>query len=350
MTSITSLRARLGLLGLAAAAGAAPLAAQSLTGAGSTFGTPIYTAWAAALDQKTGIQVNYQSIGSGGGIQQFTQGTVDFGATDGPMTDQQIAAAQGKVIHIPTVLGAVVMTWNLPALGDRKLKLDGPTIAGIYSGEITRWNDRRIAELNPEVKLPAQDIIVVHRSDGSGTTYIFTDYLSKVSPEWKQKVGFATSVNWPVGLGGKGSEGVTQQVKQTEGAIGYVELIYAVTNHLPFAYVKNAAGTFVDPSLQTTTNAAASAKWSKDTDFRVSITNAPGKEAYPISSFTWLIIRPDVADPVKAKALKTFFEWMITPEAQAMAQKLQYAPLPAQVVALIRARLATLTSGGKPIK
>ena len=350
MTTIASLHARLGLIGLAAAIGAAPLPAQSLTGAGSTFGTPIYTAWADAFNKKTGIQINYQSIGSGGGIQQFTQGTVDFGATDGPMTDTQIAAAQGKVIHIPTVLGAVVLTWNLPALGSRKLKLDGPTIAGIYAGEITRWNDRRIAELNPEVKLPAQDIIVVHRSDGSGTTYIFTDYLSKVSPEWKQKVGFATSVNWPVGLGGKGSEGVTQQVKQTEGAIGYVELIYAVTNHLPFAYVKNATGTFVDPSLQTTTNAAASVKWTKDTDFRVSITDAPGKEAYPISSFTWLVVRPDVADPVKAKALKTFFEWMVTPAAQEMAQKLQYAPLPAPVVALIRARLSTLTSGGKPIR
>ena len=350
MTTIASLRVRLGLLGLAAAVGAAPVTAQSLTGAGSTFGTPIYTAWADALNKTTGIQINYQSIGSGGGIKQFTEGTVDFGATDGPMSDEQIAAAQGKVIHLPTVLGAVVLTWNLPALGDRQLKLDGPTIAGIYGGEITRWNDRRIAALNPDVTLPAQDIIVVHRSDGSGTSYIFTDYLSKVSADWKQKVGFGTSVNWPVGLGGKGSEGVTQQVKQTEGAIGYVELIYAVTNHLPFALVKNAAGNFINPSLATTTNAAASAKWTKSTDFRVSITNAPGKDAYPISSFTWLIVRPDVADAAKAKALKTFFEWMITPEAQKMASNLQYAPLPAEVVALEKARLATLTSGGKPIR
>jgi phosphate transport system substrate-binding protein len=350
MTRTLSLGARLGLVGLAAALGAAPVATQRLTGAGSTFGTPIYTAWADALNKQTGIQINYQSIGSGGGIRQFTEGTVDFGATDGPMTDAQIAAVQGKVLHIPTVLGSVVLTWNLPALGDKQLRLDGPTIAGIYLGEITRWNDRRIAALNPGVSLPAQDIIVVHRSDGSGTSYIFTDYLSKVSPEWKQRVGFATSVNWPVGLGGKGSEGVTQQVKQTEGAIGYVELIYALTNKLPFARVKNAAGNFVEPSLQTTSNAAAGAKWPKTTDFRVSITDAPGKDSYPIASFTWLIVRPDMTDATKAKALKAFLEWMITPEAQQMAEKLEYAPLPPPVVALIKARLATLTVNVKPIR
>jgi phosphate transport system substrate-binding protein len=248
------------------------------------------------------------------------------------------------------VLGSVVLTWNLPALGGKQLRLDGPTIAGIYLGEITRWNDRRIAALNPDVNLPAQDIIVVHRSDGSGTSYIFTDYLSKVSPEWKQRVGFATSVNWPVGLGGKGSEGVTQQVKQTEGAIGYVELIYALSNKLPFARVKNAAGNFVEPSLQTTSNAAAGAKWPKNTDFRVSITDAPGKDSYPIASFTWLIVRPDMTDATKAKALKTFLEWMITPEAQQMAEKLEYAPLPPPVIALIKTRLATLTVNGKPIR
>lgn len=350
MTNSVSLRARLGLLGLAAAAGAAPLAAQSLTGAGATFPAPIYTKWFDAYNKQTGVQVNYQAIGSGGGIKQYTEGTVDFGASDGPMTDDQIKAVDGKVLHIPTVMGAVVMTWNLPALGDRQLKLDGPTIAGIYLGQITRWNDRRIAALNPDVTLPAQDIIVVHRSDGSGTSYIFTDYLSKVSQDWKDRVGFATSVNWPVGLGGKGNDGVTQQVKQTEGAIGYVELIYAVSNKLPFAVVRNAAGNFVNPSLETVTNAAASARFEKNTDFRVSITNAPGKDAYPISSFTWLLIRPDMADATKAGALKTFLTWMLTPDAAKMANDLEYASLPAPVVSLIKARLATLKADGKAIQ
>ena len=349
MTNSVSLRARLGLLGLAAAVGAAPLAAQSLTGAGATFPAPIYTKWFDAYNKQTGVQVNYQAIGSGGGIKQYTEGTVDFGASDGPMTDDQIKAVDGKVLHIPTVMGAVVMTWNLPALGDKKLRLDGPTIAGIYLGQITRWNDRRIAALNPEVTLPAQDIIVVHRSDGSGTSYIFTDYLSKVSQDWKDRVGFATSVNWPVGLGGKGNDGVTQQVKQTEGAIGYVELIYAVSNKLPFADLQNAAGTWVTPSLETVTNAAASAKFEKNTDFRVSITNAPGKDAYPISSFTWLLIRPDMADGAKAKAIKSFLEWMITPAAGKMANELEYASLPTPVVSLIKARLGTLKANGKPI-
>ena len=350
MKNSVSLRARLGLIGLAAAVGAAPLAAQSLTGAGATFPAPIYTKWFDAYNKQTGVQINYQAIGSGGGIKQYTEGTVDFGASDGPMTDEQMGAVQGKVLHIPTVLGAVVLTWNLPALGDKQLKLDGPTIAGIYLGQITRWNDRRIAALNPDVTLPAQDIIVVHRSDGSGTSYIFTDFLSKVSQDWKERVGFATAVNWPVGLGGKGSDGVTQQVKQTEGAIGYVELIYAVSNKLPFALVKNPAGVFVDPSLQTVTNAAASAKFPKNTDFRVSITNAPGKDAYPISSFTWLLIHPDMADAAKAKALKTFLTWMVTPEAGKMANDLQYASLPAPVVSLIQARLGTLKANGKPIQ
>ncbi|HET7024501.1 MAG TPA: phosphate ABC transporter substrate-binding protein PstS [Gemmatimonadales bacterium] len=348
--AITALRARLGLLGLAAAFGAAPLAAQSLTGAGATFPAPIYTKWFDAYHKQTGIQINYQAIGSGGGIKQYTEGTVDFGASDGPMTDAQLAAVQGQVIHIPTVMGAVVITWNLPALGATRLKLDGPTIARIYLGQITRWNDAHIAALNPGVSLPAQDIIVVHRSDGSGTSYIFTDYLSKVSSDWKSKIGVATSVNWPIGLGGKGNDGVTQQVKQTDGAIGYVELIYAASNALPFADLKNAAGNFVTPSLETVTNAAASAKFPKNTDFRVSITDAPGAQAYPISSFTWLLIRPDMKDAVKARAIKHFLEWMVTPAAGAMANELEYASLPSPVVALIKARLTTLTSGGKHIK
>jgi phosphate transport system substrate-binding protein len=329
---------------------ATPLAAQvSLTGAGATFPNPIYSKWFDAYNKKTGVQINYQSIGSGGGIKQYTEGTVDFGASDGPMTDDQMGAVQGQVLHIPTVMGAVVLTWNVPALGNTQLKLDGSTIADIYLGKITKWNDKRLADLNPGVKLPDGDILVVHRSDGSGTSYIFTDYLSKVSPEWSTKVGHATSVNWPVGLGGKGNEGVTQQVKQTEGSIGYVELIYAVANKLPYAEVKNAAGKFIQPSLESVTAAAASAKFEKDTDFRVSITNAPGAAAYPISSFTWLLIRPDMKDPTKAKAIKSFLTWMISPEAQSMARDLEYAALPKEVTGLISERLKTLKADGKPI-
>jgi phosphate transport system substrate-binding protein len=340
---------RLATLAALALAGPAALAAQSLNGAGSTFINPLAGKWFDAYGKKTGIHINYQSIGSGGGIQQYTQGTVDFGASDAPLTDAQMAAVKGQVLHIPETLGAVVLTWNLPALGSTKLRFDGPTIAGIYLGKITKWNDARLAALNPGVKLPNSDIIVVHRSEGSGTTYIFTEYLSKVSPEWKQKVGFATSVNWPVGLGGKGSEGVTQQVKQVDGTLGYVELIYAVANKLPFADVKNAAGNFVTPSLATTTNAAAGAKFPANTDFRVSITNAPGAQAYPISSFTWLLIRPDMTDATKAKAMKNFLEWMVTPEAQAMSAALTYAPLPKEVVAIELARFKALKSNGKPI-
>jgi len=324
-------------------AGAAPLAAQvGLTGAGATFPNPIYSKWFDAYNKKTGVQINYQAIGSGGGIKQYTEGTVDFGASDGPMTADQMGAVQGEVLHVPTVMGAVVLTWNLPALGSTALKLDGATIADIFLGRITKWNDKRLAALNPGVSLPDADIIVVHRSDGSGTSYIFTDYLSKVSAEWKGKVGFATSVNWPVGLGGKGNDGVTQQVKQTEGSIGYVELIYAVANKLPFADVRNAAGSFVTPSLASVTAAAASAKFPPKTDFRVSITNAPGASSYPISSFTWLLVRPKMKDPAKAKALHEFLAWMITPDAQAMATQLQYAPLPKEVIGLITERIKTL--------
>jgi len=333
----------------AVAVGVAPAGAQQLTGAGATFPNPIYTKWFSAYSQKTGAQINYQSIGSGGGIRQFTEGTVDFGASDGPMTDEQMTAVHGDVLHVPTVLGAVVLTYNLPSIGSTKLKFDGPTIAAIFLGSIKKWNDRRIAATNQGVSLPDADVIVAHRSDGSGTSYIFTDFLSKVSPEWKSKVGNATSVNWPTGLGGKGNEGVTQLVKQTEGSIGYVELIYAVANNLSYGEVKNSAGKFIQPSLASVTAAAASAKWTRDTDFRVSITNAPGADAYPISSFTWLLIRPDAKDPVKAKAIKGFLEWMLSPEAQRMASDLQYAPLPSPVIPLIEARLKTLKAGGKPI-
>jgi phosphate transport system substrate-binding protein len=337
-------------LGLASMVAAGSAAAQTgLTGAGATFPNPIYTKWFDAYNKKTGVQINYQSIGSGGGIRQFTQGTVDFGASDGPMNDEQMEAVQGNVLHVPTVLGAVVLTYNLPGLGPTKLRFDGPTIAQIFQGTITRWNDRAIARLNPGAKLPDSDIIVVHRSDGSGTTYIFTDFLSKVSPEWQQKVGKATSVSWPTGLGGKGNEGVTQQVKQTEGAIGYVELIYALSNNLPYAGVENAAGEFVDASLASVTAAATGAKFGKDTDFRVSITDAPGKDAYPISSFTWLLVHPDMTNGTKAKAIRDFLRWMITDEAQQMASGLKYAPLPKEVVALVAARLPSLKANGKAL-
>jgi phosphate transport system substrate-binding protein len=255
----------------------------------------------------------------------------------------------GNVLHVPTVLGAVVVTYNLPSLGDTKLKFDGNALTDIFMGRITKWNDPKIAALNPGVKLPDIDLIVVHRSDGSGTTYVFTDYLNKFSREWKDKVGYATSVNWPVGLGGKGNEGVTQQVKQVEGALGYVELIYAISNKLPYAEVKNATGNYVDPSLETVTAAAAGMKLPKDTDFRVSITNAPGPQAYPIASFTWLLVKKDSKDPGKAKLIRDFLTWMITPEAQRMAAELHYAPLPAPVVSLIQNRLPTLKAGGKTI-
>src|SRR5918998_4989184 len=280
-----------------------PAAAQSLTGAGATFPNPIYTKWFDAYSKKTGIQINYQSIGSGGGIRQFTEGTVDFGATDGPMNESQIQAVNGNVLHVPTVLGAVVVTYNLPSLGNTQLKFDGTLLVDIFMGRVSKWNDAKIAKLNPGVKLPDMDLIVVHRSDGSGTTYVFTDYLNKFSREWKDKVGYATSVNWPTGLGGKGNEGVTQQVKQTEGALGYVELIYAISNQLPYAAVKNAEGVFIEPSLKTVSAAASGAKLGPDTDFRVSITNPQGKDSYPISSFTWLLVRQEPRDSAKAKVL-----------------------------------------------
>jgi phosphate transport system substrate-binding protein len=337
------------ILAVAALAAAGPAAAQSLTGAGATFPNPIYTKWFDAYNKKTGVQINYQSIGSGGGIRQFTEETVDFGATDGPMNDSQIAAVNGNVLHLPTVLGAVVVTYNLPSIGATRLKFDGNLLVDIFMGRVTKWSDKRIAALNPGVTLPDIDLIVVHRSDGSGTTYIFTDYLNKFSREWKDKVGYATSVNWPVGLGGKGNEGVTQQVKQVEGALGYVELIYALSNDLPYAAIKNASGAFVEPSLESVTAAAAGTKLPKDTDFRVSITNAPGPAAYPISSFTWLLVHKDGKDAAKAKLLKDFLTWMITPDAQAMAAGLKYAPLPAEVVQLVQARLSALKAGGKVI-
>lgn len=335
----SALLAACGGEGAPAKGGAATAQGVDLTGAGATFPNPLYSKWFDAYARQTGVRINYQSIGSGGGIRQFTEGTVDFGATDGPMDDAQVQAVPGGVLHVPTALGAVVLTYNVPGLPAAPLHLDGPAIADIFLGRIARWNDPRLAALNPGTALPATDIIVVHRSDGSGTSFIFTDFLSRVSAEWAAKVGHATAVNWPIGLGGKGNEGVTQQVKQTPGAIGYVELLYALSNQLPFASVKNAAGRFVAPSLRTVTAAAASATFGPDTDFRVSIANAPGADAYPIASFTWLLVHPTPADTAKGRKLRDFLRWMVGPDAQRMAADLNYAPLPVSLIETIQRRI-----------
>lgn len=322
---------------------------SGLIGAGATFPNPIYTRWFDEYNRATGLQINYQSIGSGGGIRQFTEGTVDFGATDGPMKDEEIAAVGGNVLHIPTVIGAVVLTYNLPSLGETRLTLDGQAIADMFLGRVTRWNDRRIAALNPGVSLPDAEVVLVHRSDGSGTTFIFTDYLSKVSQDWKNGVGAGKSLQWPAGIGAKGNEGVTQQVKQLEGSIGYVELIYALSNQLAFAAVRNSSGEAIVPSLASAAAAAAGAGWAADTDFRVSITDAGGPGAYPIASFTWLLVKQDNPDPAKGAAIKKFLEWMVSPAAQSIASELGYAPLPAPVVELVSQRIGGLEAAGTVI-
>ena len=309
------------------------LAQTTLNGAGATFPYPIYSKWFSEYHNlHPDIQFNYQSIGSGGGIRQVIAGTVDFGASDGPMSDQLLAEAQKalgtKVLHMPTVLGAVVPAYNIPGVS-AELKFTPEALAGIFLAKINKWNDKAIASANPDVKLPDQDIVVIHRSDGSGTTFIFTDYLSKVSPDWQSQVGKGTSVKWPVGLGGKGNEGVAGMIRQMSGAIGYVELIYAVQNKIPYGSVKNAAGNFVKASLESVTAAAASVK-DMPPDFRVSITNAPGKDAYPISSFTWLLIPEKSKDPSKGKILADFLNWMLD-DGQKMTSQLSYAPLPESV-------------------
>ena len=339
------------LAALAALALAVPTAAQvKLNGAGATFPNIIYQDWMLTYNKAhPDVQLNYQSIGSGGGIRQFSDGTVDFGGTDAPMKDSAIAAINGNVLHIPTVLGGDVPTYNLPEV-TATLRFTPDLLADIFLGKITKWNDARIAAANPGVKLPGTDIVVVHRSDGSGTTFIWTDYLSKVSPEWEQKVGRGPSVNWPVGLGGKGNEGVTATVKQTPGAIGYVELGYAMINKLPAGAVKNKAGKFVTPALETITEAAAGAMHAMDpsTDFRVSITNPDGDKAYPIASFTWFLLHKQYDDAAKATALVKFVWWAET-EAQSRAEPLGYAPLPKQLRPWIEARLKTITADGKPV-
>jgi len=320
---------------------ATPLAAQvRLTGAGATFPNPIYQQWFDHYAKTTDVRVNYQPLGSGAGIRQFLQGTVDFGASDGPMTDEEIAQVGGNVMHVPTVLGAVAVTYNLPGIGIAPLKLDGTLIADLFLGRITRWNDPRIVALNPGLALPAADVIVVHRSDGSGTTFVFTDFLAKVSPAWREEVGSRTAVRWPVGLGGRGNEGVTAQVKQLEGSIGYVEVAYAVANLLPAAEVRNRTGAFVAPHVASISAAAASVSFPAGTDFRVSITDAPGATAYPISSFTWLLVKRQDPDSRKRTALKGLLEWLTSPEAQGMASSMGYAPLPASVAELVRGEIA----------
>ena len=306
----------------------------TLNGAGATFPYPMYSKWFSEYNKlHSDIQFNYQSIGSGGGIRQLLAGTVDFGATDGPMTDEQLSQAKTKILHIPTVLGADVPAYNIPGVSE-ELKFTPELLANIFLGKITSWNDAAIAKANPGVNLPNQPVIVIHRSDGSGTTYIWTDYLSKVSTDWKNQVGKGTSVKWPVGLGGKGNEGVAGMVRQMQGSIGYVELIYAVQNHIAYGSVKNAAGQFVKASLDSVTAAAASVK-NMPADFRVSITNAPGKDAYPISSFTWLLIPSTSKDAAKGKIIGDFLNWMVA-DGQKMTADLSYAPLPESVVAKVK--------------
>jgi len=308
-----------------------------INGAGATFPAPIYTKWFDEYHKMfPAIQINYQPIGSGGGIKQVTEATVDFGATDGPMNDEQLKEYQTKhgspILHFPTVLGAAVPIYNIPGVA-QDLNFTPEALAGIFLGKITKWNDPELVKANPGVNLPAKDVLVVHRSDGSGTTYVWADYLSKVSPEWKTKVGVNTAINWPVGLGGKGSDGVAGLVKQTPNSIGYVELIYAIQNKLAYGKVRNSAGTFVKADLASVTAAAAGAAKSMPSDFRVSITNAAGKDAYPVSSFTWLLIPSKIQDPAKKKAIVDFLKWMLS-DGQNRVEALSYARLPKEVVTM----------------
>lgn len=316
---------------------------QNLTGAGATFPFPVYSKWFDEYRKvDPTVQINYQSVGSGAGIKQVTEGTVDFGATDGPMNEDQIAAYRAKnssgILHFPTVLGAVVPTYNLADVSET-LKFTPEALAGIFLGRITKWNDPALVSANPGVKLPSSEIVVVHRSDGSGTTYVWTDYLSKVSKDWAGGPGKNTSVNWPVGLGGKGNEGVAGLVKQTPNSLGYVEMIYAVQNKMPLGHVKNAAGNFVQASLDAVT--AAASEVPMPDDFRVSITNAPAANAYPISSFTWLLIPEQIKDAAKRETLVEFLKWMMGP-GQAVAATLEYAPLPEAVIAKEQQALASI--------
>jgi phosphate transport system substrate-binding protein len=324
------------LAGLAGILAVTAASAQMLiNGAGATFPYPIYSKWFDAYAKvDPSVRFNYQSIGSGGGQKQILAETVDFGASDGPMSDENLAKAPGRLLHIPTVAGAVVVSYNVPGL--TRLRLDGSTLADIFLGKITKWNDARITSQNQGLSLPDQDIVVVHRSDGSGTSYIFTDYLSSVSTEWKSRVGRNTSVNWPVGLGGKGNEGVAGQIKQVPGAIGYIELAYALQNRLPFADMKNAAGNYITASLGSVTEALATATIPED--FRFSMVNPPGAKAYPIAGATWLLVYQQQSDSIKGRKLVEFLKWAYT-EGEKMATALNYAPLPDNVVQRVLARV-----------
>jgi phosphate transport system substrate-binding protein len=320
---------------------ALPVMGQTtLNGAGATFPYPMYSKWFSDYNKlHSDVQINYQSIGSGGGIRQVLNGTVDFGASDGPMTDEQLAQSKTKILHIPTVLGAVVPAYNVPGISG-EIKFTPEALAGIFLGRITNWNDPALTKVNPGVNFPNQPIIVIYRSDGSGTTFIFTDYLSKISKDWSNTVGKGTSVKWQIGMGGKGNEGVAGQIRQLQGSIGYVELIYAVQNKITYGSVKNAAGNFVKASLDGVTEAAASVK-TMPADFRVSITNAPGKTAYPISSFTWLLIPAQTKDPKKGKIIVDFLNWMLS-DGQKMTNDLSYAPLPPSVVEKVKATIGQI--------
>ena len=340
MRSSTS---RLAIALACAATLVAAVSAQTtrINGAGATFPYPIYSKWFSEYNkQHNTVEINYQSIGSGGGIQQVTKQTVFFGATDGPMTAEQLQGAPGKILHFPTVLGAVVPIYNIPGVS-QELKFTGQVLADIFLGKITKWNDAAIARLNAGVTLPATDITVAHRADGSGTTYIWVDYLAKLSPEWKSKVGVATSVNWPTGVGGRGNEGVAGLVKQTPGALGYVELIYALQNKISYGSVLNMAGESVKATVQSVTAAAAAAAAQMPADFRVSITNAPGKGVYPVSSFTWILLYENAKDKAQAKTMVEFMKWALT-DGQKFAPDLGYAPLPEAVVKLEMAALAKI--------
>ena len=317
----------------------AAMAQTTINGAGATFPYPMYSKWFSEYhNQHPDIQFNYQSIGSGGGIRQVTAGTVDFGASDGPMTDEQLAAAKTKLLHVPTVLGSVVPAYNVPGVTE-SLKFTPQILADIFLGKITNWNDAAIAKANPGVKFPNSPIVVVHRSDGSGTTYVFTDYLSKVNGDWKSGPGKGTSVKWPVGIGAKGNEGVAGMVRQMEGALGYVELIYAEQNKIPYGSVQNAKGKFVKADLESTTAAAAAVAKTMPSDFRVSITNPSAPDAYPISSFTWLLIPVQSKEPAKGKIISDFLHWMLGP-GQEMTKQLTYAPLPEEVNKRVLAAIA----------
>ena len=319
-----------------------------IQGAGATFPNPLYQKWFSEYNKANpNTRFDYQSIGSGGGIKQITERTVDFGGTDAPMKDDDLKKAPGEILHIPAVLGAVVITYNLPGV-TTELKLTPEAVAGIFLGSIKKWNDPAITSVNPDASLPANDILVKHRSDGSGTSYVFTEYLSKVSPDWQTKVGTGTSVQWPAGDGAKGNEGVTGQVKQTPNSIGYTELIYAEQNRLPVASIKNSAGEFVRPTLDSVTAAAAASAAQMPDDMRVSITNASGAGAYPISSYTYLLVYKEQGDAVKGKALVDFLWWAIH-DGQQMARDMQYASLPPQVVTKTEQKIRSITNKGTPL-